>query len=343
MLRVPATPPFETLIKCVVMIPKLGAASRRSDRIAGCLVGLAVGDALGAPLEFLGRHEVRKRYPEGLRDMIASRLWEKGEHTDDTQMALLIAESLLQRKGFLATDLAQRFQTWARTAKDVGIQTRSVVNMAGYAQDPEGCSSRYHAAHSDSSAGNGALMRCAPMALFCLDSTDRLVELSRASACVTHHDPKAQSSCVILNAWIQAAICRGLRDGRAEAIALLNVTERPAWRRLERIDAYKEDDIMSSGYTVHTLEAAAWSFLTTESYEEAVVRAANLGDDADTVAAVCGALAGAYYGSGAIPDRWWSGGANFRTKLGSARSRWRWTVTQLRRRLPERSVIRLRA
>jgi ADP-ribosyl-[dinitrogen reductase] hydrolase len=281
-----------------------GSISRRSEQIAGCLVGLAVGDALGAPLEFLSRHQVRKRYPEGLRHMIDSRLWKKGEYTDDTQMALLIAESLLQSKGFLASDLAQRFQTWARTAKDVGIQTRAVVNMAGYVRDPEGCSSQYHAAHPDSSAGNGALMRCAPVALFCLDSLDRLVEVSRASARVTHHDPKAQSSCVILNTWIQAAICRGIRDGRAEAIALLNATERPAWHRLEQIETYKEDDIKSSGYTVHTLEAAAWSFLTTESYEEAVIRAANLGDDADTVAAVCGALAGAYYGYAAIPDRW---------------------------------------
>ena len=282
----------------------LGSVSQQSDQIAGCLVGLAVGDALGAPLEFLSRREVRKRYPQGLRDMIDSRLWRKGEYTDDTQMALLTAESLLQRKGFLASDLAHRFQTWARTAKDVGIQTRAVVNMAGYTHDPEGCSSRYHAAHPHSSAGNGALMRCAPVALFCMNSVDQLIEVSRSSARVTHHDPKAQSSCVILNVWIQAAICRGVRDGRAEAIAMLNETERPIWRRLEQIEARREDDIMSSGYTVHTLEAAAWSFLTTESYEEAVIRAANLGDDADTVAAVCGALAGAYYGYAAIPGKW---------------------------------------
>ncbi len=282
----------------------LSSVSRRSDQIAGCLVGLAVGDALGAPLEFLSRREVRKRYPEGVRDMIDSHLWKKGEYTDDTQMALLIAESLLQRKGFLVTDLAQRFQAWARTAKDVGIQTRAVVNMAGYGHDPEGCSSQYHAAHPDSSAGNGALMRCAPVALFCLDSLDQLVEVSRASARVTHHDPKAQSSCAILNTWIQAAICRGVRDGRAEAISLLDETERPAWHRLAQIEAYKEGDIKSSGYTVHTLEAAAWSFLTTESYEEAVIRAANLGDDTDTVAAVCGAIAGAYYGYAAIPGKW---------------------------------------
>jgi ADP-ribosyl-[dinitrogen reductase] hydrolase len=85
---------------------------------------------------------------------------------------------------------------------------------------------------------------------------------------------------------------------------MLNETELPAWHRLGQIEDYKEDDIKSSGYTVHTLEAAAWSFLTTESYEEAVIRAANLGDDADTVAAVCGALAGACYGYAAIPLKW---------------------------------------
>jgi ADP-ribosylglycohydrolase len=79
---------------------QLGSVCRRSDRIAGCFVGLAVGDALGAPLEFQSRRQVRNQYPEGLRDMIDSSLWKKGEYTDDTQMALLIAESLLQSKGF---------------------------------------------------------------------------------------------------------------------------------------------------------------------------------------------------------------------------------------------------
>jgi ADP-ribosyl-[dinitrogen reductase] hydrolase len=275
-----------------------------ADRIAGCLVGLAAGDALGAPLEFLSRHEVRRRFPQGLQDMIASNLWSKGEYTDDTQMALLIAESLLQKKDLLPSDVAQRFRAWARTAKDVGIQTRAVVNIAGYVDNPESCSSRYYADHRESSAGNGALMRCAPVALFYLNSPDQLIEASRASARVTHYDPKAQSACVILNVWIQAAICRRVRDARPEAIALLEDNERIVWDRLKQIEMHKEADIASSGYTVHTLEAAAWSFLTTGSYEEAVVRAANLGDDADTVAAVCGAIAGAHYGYASIPNRW---------------------------------------
>lgn len=275
-----------------------------ADLVTGCLVGLAVGDALGAPLEFSTRGQVRNRFPAGLREMIASRLWGRGEYTDDTQMALLIAESLLEKKAFFANDVATRFQRWAKTAKDVGVQTGAVVSMAHYTDDPDRCSLRYYEANPDSSAGNGALMRCAPVALFYLDSIEELVDASRASARVTHYDPKAQSSCVILNVWIRQAICCGVRDGRAEALSRLSASERSPWDRLQRIESCVEDDIVSSGYTVHTLEAAAWSFLTTSSYEEAVIRAANLGDDADTVAAVCGALAGAYYGYAAIPDRW---------------------------------------
>jgi ADP-ribosylglycohydrolase len=276
----------------------------RADRVSGCLVGLATGDALGAPLEFLSRQQVRKRFPQGVREMIASSLWNKGEYTDDTQMALLIAESLLEKGGFVATDIAKRFQYWSKTAKDVGVQTIAVVNMARYADDPERCSSRYHADHPDSSAGNGALMRCAPIALFNLNSLEHIVEFSRSSARLTHSDKRAQSSCVILNTWIRTAILNGIRDGRTEAFALLEESELTAWKKLASIETCNEHDIASSGYTVHTLEAAAWSFLTTESYEEAIVRAANLGDDADTVAAVCGALAGAYYGYSAIPARW---------------------------------------
>lgn len=176
--------------------------------------------------------------------------------------------------------------------------------MTRYTENPEDCASRYYTYHPDSSAGNGALMRCAPVALFCLNSLEKLVEMSRASARLTHYDAKAQSSCVILNVWIRAAICDGVRDGRQAALRLLKDDEIPAWHRLMRIENHTEDQIFSSGYTVHTLEAAAWCFLTTDCIEDAVVRAANLGDDADTVAAVCGALAGAFYGYTAIPRRW---------------------------------------
>lgn len=274
------------------------------DRVSGCLVGLAVGDALGAPLEFMERREVRGKYPNGLREMVASTVWEAGEYTDDTQMALLLADSLLARRQLDARDIAQRFHEWHKSAKDVGIMTRAVLNSHGFQEFPEKAAANYFARFPDASAGNGALMRCAPVAISCLGRRELLAETSRLSARVTHFDPLAQSSCVILNEWLAEIILHGSKDGRQRGLAQLEETERTAWKKLEKIGAVPEEEIFSSGFTVHTLEAATWSFLTTESFEEAVVRAANLGDDADTVAAVCGALAGAYYGYAAIPIRW---------------------------------------
>jgi ADP-ribosylglycohydrolase len=112
---------------------------------------------------------------------------------------------------------------------------------------------------------------------------------------------------VLLNLWIAFAILTGVKDARSEALQQLPPAERMTWKRLMKIESLTESEISSSGYTVHTLEAAAWSFLTTSTFEDAVARAANLGDDADTVAAVTGALAGAYYGYESIPLQWRSG------------------------------------
>jgi ADP-ribosyl-[dinitrogen reductase] hydrolase len=275
-----------------------------ADRVAGVLVGLATGDALGAALEFVPREMVRKRFPLGLREMTASDLWDQGEYTDDTQMALLLADSLLENQRLLPFDVARRFRHWIHSAKDVGLQTRAVAGMADYLEHPEECAFQYYAAHPGSSAGNGAVMRCAPVALFHLNSRSLLIDASRQSARLTHFDPLAQSSCVVLNLWIAEAIRNGARDARALALQALPASEQSAWRRLRSIQQLEEREIQSTGFTVHTLEAAAWSFLTTKSFEHAVVRAVNLGDDADTVGAVTGALAGAFYGYSAIPARW---------------------------------------
>jgi ADP-ribosyl-[dinitrogen reductase] hydrolase len=236
--------------------------------------------------------------------MIASPPWDLGEYTDDTQMALLLADSLLQHQRVIPTDLARRFHNWKKTAKDVGILTRNVLHMSNYAENPELCAARYYEHNPNDSAGNGAVMRCAPVALFCLESPQNLIEYSRSSARVTHYDPIAQSSCIVLNIWLSELITNQNRRGHLTATSMLDEVDCRPWQRLKRIEEVSETDISSSGFSVHTLEAAAWSFLTTTSFEDAVVRAANLGDDADTVAAVCGALAGCYYGYSEIPARW---------------------------------------
>ena len=274
------------------------------SRVAGVLVGMAVGDAMGAPLEFMPRTAARRMYPAGLREMIPCGRWAAGEYTDDTQMALLVARSFIECKRLDPPNLAHLFKDWAGTAKDVGLQTSSVLKMRGYVEAPERVAAEYYTRHSENSAGNGAVMRCAPVALFHLESRPMLLADSRRSARLTHADPKAQSSCVLVNVLIAEALLHGTKDARGIAMASLAPLERSSWERLDHIEALSEEDISSSGYTVSTVEAAVWSFLTTDSFEEAVVRAANLGDDADTVAAVTGALAGAYYGNTDIPRRW---------------------------------------
>ena len=272
----------------------------------GTLVGLAVGDALGAQVEFWSRQNVRSRYPDGLREMRASGVWELGEYTDDTDMALLLADSLLDRGCLDPLDVAARFKDWARNAKDVGTQIRRVTGMKAYLVDPERCAADDYASHPNNAAGNGAVMRCAPVAIFHASNQPMLVADSKRSALLTHGDPKAQSSCVLINAAI-AYFLNGGKDPTApweHGMAVLTAPEKAAWSRLDGIASLSEDAISSSGYTVASVEAAFWCFANTESYESATELAASLGGDADTVAAITGALAGAYYGFGAIPDRW---------------------------------------
>jgi ADP-ribosyl-[dinitrogen reductase] hydrolase len=277
------------------------------DQIEGVLVGLACGDALGAALEFLPRSEVRRRHPAPLRDFISSDLWQAGQYTDDTEMTLLLGDSLVELGKLDPLDIAARFRNWTKTATDVGIQTRRVVSRPDYLLDPISAVRQDYIANPDRSAGNGAVMRCAPIALFHLDSLQSLLLESERSALITHGDRKAHSSCVLLNVAIREAILNGARDYRQSAVELLSPEERQPWHRLISIESLKEEEISSSGYTVSTVEAAYWSFLTTNTFEAAIVRAANLGDDADTVAAVTGALAGAFYGHSAIPERWRQG------------------------------------
>src|SRR5262249_5599029 len=214
----------------------------RVERAKGCLVGLAVGDALGAPLEFLSRNEVRRKYPTGLREMTASDLWEEGEYTDDTQMALLIGETFLECGRIEAKDLAGRFHEWKKTAKDVGGMTRAVLNMPEYLEKPEECAARYFRSHPNARAGNGAVMRCAAVALFCLESREKLIKETRKSASVTHADPLAQESCALLNLWIAGIFLDGRKNGIGQALRLTATKRLDVWRKLERIEEVEERD-----------------------------------------------------------------------------------------------------
>ena len=269
------------------------------DRIWGCAVGAAVGDALGMPLEF------GPRRPAGalVRDMAPGRI-PAGTFTDDTEMALALAESLLACRPLDPADLAGRFVAWYRAGPDdVGIHTSHVLSRFA-AGEPWQQVVEAVLRQKPDSAGNGSVMRCWPVALACWQDLDLLLASSRLQSRVTHPHPECEAGSAFVNATIYHLL-RGVDAERAVTQAL-DRTDPPAGLRavIQGAPARNRDELANSGWVRHTLESAVWGLLTTASFEEAVVQVVNLGGDADTAGAVVGALAGAAHGLDAIPARW---------------------------------------
>ena len=277
------------------------------ERYRGCLVGLACGDALGGPVEFDSREQMDERFPDGLRDFVGGG-WlylAPGEITDDTQMALDVARSLCAHPDGDMENLASRFLAWRNSEpKDIGNTTRDALDRLalGVRWDEAG-EQAFRSRGPRSSAGNGAIMRCAPVAMCFRNQPDRLREVSIDVSRITHANP--------LCAWASVAVDRAIAlllngasipaaiDGSTIGIEIDEVTEAASLAiRGER------NAIRSGGFVLDTLTAAYWSLLRTESFEDAVVTAVGLGGDTDTTGAVAGALAGAHYGYEAIPARW---------------------------------------
>lgn len=285
------------------------------DRCRGSLLGLAIGDALGAAVEFQppGSFVTVTTYRAGGPHGLAP-----GEWTDDTSMALALADSM-SSVGWDLDDQASRYVEWWQKGKysvngrcfDIGITTRAA--LARFAQtkcalksgDPD-----------ESASGNGSIMRLAPIPIrFRADFPDRIEELAKRaseSSLPTHPSPQCLSACRYL-ALVLAALIHGV--DRREVLSA-------DWQLLQRlkrglplhpaIDAVasgsfrtlKPPAIVGSGYVVKSLEAALWAFHDASDFRQAVLRAVNLGDDADTTGATCGQLAGAYWGESGIPTEW---------------------------------------
>jgi ADP-ribosyl-[dinitrogen reductase] hydrolase len=291
---------------------------RRRDRLRGTLLGLAVGDALGASVEFepYGTFTPVTGYRAGGPHDLAA-----GEWTDDTSLALALADSLTS-VGWDLDDQAERYLAWFRAGEysvngrvfDVGRTTLDALLRFSGTRD-----ARTSGDPSGRASGNGSLMRLAPVAIWyhSLIGDDPVALALRAwdSSLPTHASHQCTSSCAAL-ALMLAGLAHGMP--REEVLRMdwpplrQLASERalhPEVRRvLEGSFRTKEPpDIRGSGYVVESLEAALWSFHTSASFEEAVLRAVNLGDDADTTGAVCGQLAGAYFGETGIPERFIAG------------------------------------
>jgi ADP-ribosylglycohydrolase len=288
------------------------------DRQRGMLLGLAVGDALGAAVEFappgtfLAVTDYRAGGPHGL---------EPGEWTDDTSMALALADSIAD-VGWDLNDQAQRYVAWWRTGAysvngrvfDIGVTTCAALGR--FLQTGDAWTTGDPSEHA---SGNGSIMRLAPVpiayARLFPDRLDTLVERATESSRPTHASPQCLSACAYFGV-VLAGLVLGLP--REEVL-------QPDWQPLERVRELfplhpeieevargsfrrrEPPEIRGSGYVVKSLEAALWAFHSATDFRQAVLQAVNLGDDADTTGAVCGQLAGAYWGESGIPPEWRDG------------------------------------
>ncbi len=283
--------------------------SIQTQHAIGALVGSAVGDALGAPFEFKPAGRYSARFPQpvlgGRGEMIGGGPWTAGEFTDDTHMALALAESLLAHGGLDATDLWSRWRAWAATAKDVGILTRHALARATH----DGAAAHAHAANGGRSAGNGSLMRNTPVALFTLrEPLDSAVALAVAQSRLTHHDAANDEGVAIHTAMVRAGV---LGEGDDDIFAALDAAvgrlapePRERWRALLDPSWQPSDAQFGNGTVWTCLAQAVWAVRRAKDFEEAVRTAVDLGEDADTVGCVAGSLAGARWGIQAIPSRW---------------------------------------
>jgi ADP-ribosyl-[dinitrogen reductase] hydrolase len=269
------------------------------ERARGCAVGAAVGDALGMPLEFGSRRSQDRE----VREMRSGRL-PAGTFTDDTEMALALAESLLAHDPLDLSDLAGRFVAWYEAGpEDIGYQTRLVLHEMSRGAEWDQAGKVIYKAYPDS-AGNGSVMRCWPVALARWDDRDRLLADSRRQSEVTHRHPDCVAACAFVNAVIYGLLRgAGCPEAVNEALTVVELPE-PLRETIQSASGMARDHLPSSGWVRHTLQSAVWGLLTTDTFEEAVVQVANLGGDADSAASVAGAMAGAAYGLEAIPPAW---------------------------------------
>jgi ADP-ribosyl-[dinitrogen reductase] hydrolase len=271
------------------------------NRALGCLLGLAVGDAIGTTLEFAARDT---RPP--LTDMVGGGPFglRPGEWTDDTSMALCLADSLLASGGLDERDLMERFVRWWRDGEnshngrcfDIGITTRQALHRFLETGDPVAGST------DPQTAGNGSIMRLAPVALRWAGDSRQVIAAARAQSITTHGALAAVDGCAMLAEILTDAITTGSK----EVVLHPRAASEPSIGAVAAGSRSGKDrqEISSSGYVVHTLEAALWCIDRTDAFSDAVLLAANLADDADTVAAVTGQVAGALWGRSAIPQHW---------------------------------------
>ncbi|MCZ2826669.1 MULTISPECIES: ADP-ribosylglycohydrolase family protein [unclassified Modestobacter] len=283
----------------------------RDHRVAGALIGSAVGDALGAPFEFGPAGQFSARFLTDARGVATEMCGggsldrEPGEFTDDTQMALLVAASLVERGGLDEADLFDRFRTWLRAdPPDAGKQTRAVLG-SGRQWD---VAAAEHFARSGHAAGNGSLMRTTPAAIwFARSGTEATMDAARRISALTHGDPSAGEGCAVFHELVRVALDGGDPLAAIPATLELVTPEHGGrWATVLAPDWTPDQATESNGAVWPTLGSAVWALRHADDFARVMRLVIDLGGDTDTVAAVAGGLAGAVLGIAGIPMRWTS-------------------------------------
>lgn len=295
------------------------------------IMGFVVADALGVPVEFKSREELKSNPVTDMREY-GTYHQPRGTWSDDSTMTLATLDSIRENYGIDYRDLMARFSAWANQGDytpygevfDMGIATRKAILAYGHDIEPLKCGGK-----GECDNGNGSLMRIIPIVLYFHGKENAFennfsgaIQMVRDASCLTHAHIRSQLSCAIY-AKILVDLIKYKKEKYIEEI-LVNASrevmtffreskeenvlaELEHFARIEDMDNLLKSDettIRSTGYVIHSLEAALWCLGTTGTYKECVLKAVNLGDDTDTVAAIAGGLAGIYYGYDAIPSEW---------------------------------------
>lgn len=290
------------------------------NKLLSMIMGVAIGDALGLPAQFYDR-KILDKYP--ITEMAASEEGPAGTYSDDTAMTLCTLASLVENGWQLdLQDIMKRFIDWlgygymavGNKTIDVGIATRNAIQRAYDGIPLNECGGK-----GEWDCGNGSLMRISPLIFYCSKhpEADILKTVGEVSA-LTHAHERCKMCCYVYVKLGLALLNNSCTDNKElfkkamaalmpELKARFAENETDLLSRLYDIDEFVKLDrnsIKSSGYVIDTLEASLWCFLTTDNFKDCILKAVNLGDDADTVAAIAGALAGLHYGYGSIPKEW---------------------------------------
>lgn len=281
------------------------------DKFHGAILGLALGDCMGVPLEFTdpGSFQV-------VNDMIGGGPFhlDPGMWTDDTSMALCLAESLIETGKFDPVDQLTRYLHWYQDGHlsvtgecfDIGNTTREALMTFQETGNP------YPGPDHEFSAGNGSLMRLAPVPLFFMKDPLKVIQISAKSSRTTHNHPLAVDACGYYGGLIHGALLGKSKDellsSRYSPIPEY-WEENPLAPGIDEVacgsfKVKEPPEIRGRGFVVKSLEAALWAFYKSRTFKEGCLLAVNLGEDADTTGAIYGQLAGAYYGKSGIPQKW---------------------------------------